>query len=76
MNFKSVRGVVQWLRLCASTAGGTGLIPGPEGSTCLTEWPRKKEREMRETAEAAHRVRQASRSFTATGRGARREWAF
>ena len=24
--------VVQWLRLCASNAGGTGLIPG-QGST-------------------------------------------
>ena len=45
MNFKSIRGVVQQLRLCASTAGGTGLVPGPESSTCLTEWPREKERE-------------------------------
>ena len=63
MNFKSIRGVVQQLRLCASTAVGTGLVPGPESSTCLTEWPREKEREMREAAQAAHRVRRASRGL-------------
>ena len=30
--------VVQWLRLCASTAGGTGLIPGQETKTLHAVW--------------------------------------
>ena len=33
---------VQWLRLHASTAGGTGSIPGWGSSTCHTVRPKKK----------------------------------
>ena len=33
--------VVQWLRLQASNAGGTGLIPGQGSSTCCAAQPNK-----------------------------------
>ena len=33
---------VQWLRICASTAGGTGLIPG-QGTKGLPQWLSSKE---------------------------------
>ena len=33
--------MVQWLRLCASIAGGTGLIPG-QGTKILQAAPKKK----------------------------------
>ena len=33
--------VVQWLTLCASTAGGTGSIPDQGRSACRTVWPKK-----------------------------------
>ena len=36
--------VVQWLRLCASTAGGVGLIPGGEDPTCCAPWPKKEKK--------------------------------
>ena len=45
MNIKKSVGTfkeVQWLRLCASTAGATALIPG--GKTKIphaTQWPKK-----------------------------------
>ena len=34
--------VVQWLRLCTSTAGGTGSIPGWGSSSCFEVQPKKK----------------------------------
>ena len=34
--------VVQWLRLCASSAGRTGLIPGQVSSACHAVRPKKK----------------------------------
>ena len=34
--------VVQWLRLCASTAGGMGSIPGKGSSTCHSHKRKKK----------------------------------
>ena len=33
---------VQWLRLHASTVGGTGSIPGQGSSTCQAVWSKKK----------------------------------
>ena len=33
--------VVQWLRRCAYTAGGTGLIPGRGSSACCVVQPKK-----------------------------------
>ena len=30
--------VVQWLKLCASYAGGIGLIPGRGTPTCCVVW--------------------------------------
>ena len=36
--------VVQWLRLHASTAGGTGSIPGWGSSTCCTVQPKRKKK--------------------------------
>ena len=33
---------VQWLRLCASTAGGAGLIPGWGSFSCQEMQPKKK----------------------------------
>ena len=33
--------MVWWLRLWASTARGTGLIPGQGSSTCYAVWPKK-----------------------------------
>ena len=40
---------VQWLRLCASTAGGTGLIPGQGSKILHASWcsQKKRERERR-----------------------------
>ena len=36
--------VVQWLRLRASTAGGTGSIPGPGTKIPYAEWQGQKKR--------------------------------
>ena len=36
--------VVQWLRLCASNAGGMGSIPGWGSSACHVVWPKKKKK--------------------------------
>ena len=38
--------MVQWLRLCASTAGGVGSVPGQgtKTPTCHMTWPKKKKR--------------------------------
>ena len=38
---------VQWLRVRASTAGGTGSIPGWESSTGCTGWPKRKKKKRR-----------------------------
>ena len=32
---------VQWLELCTSTAGGTGLIPGRGTKILQAAWPKK-----------------------------------
>ena len=37
--------VVQWVRLCASNARGTGSIPSGEGPTCPTAWPKSLKKE-------------------------------
>ena len=41
---------VQWLRLCASNAGGLDWIPDPwwgnEGPACCVVWPKKKEKKI------------------------------
>ena len=36
--------VAQWLRLCASNAGGTGLIPGQGIKIQHVLWPKKKKK--------------------------------
>ena len=44
-SFKNILGtslVVQWLGLRASTAGGTGLIPGQGTKILHAAWPKKK----------------------------------
>ena len=33
--------VVQWLRLCASNAGGVGSIPGQGAKIPYASWPKK-----------------------------------
>ena len=38
--------VVQWLILCASTAGGMALIPGQGSSACCMVWRKKKVNEF------------------------------
>ena len=40
--------VVQWLRLCASTAEGVGSIPGWGSSTCHVVRPKKKKERKKE----------------------------
>ena len=40
---------VQWLRICASTAGHTGSIPGQGSSTCHVMWPKNKMHSQRHT---------------------------
>ena len=37
---------VQWLRLHASTAGGTGSIPGRGSSACHAAWPKRKRKKI------------------------------
>ena len=34
--------MVQWLRLCISSAGGVGLIPGQGTKIPDAKWPKKK----------------------------------
>jgi len=41
--------VVQWLGLCISTAGRTGVIPGRESFTGLAVWPERKEKNTTHT---------------------------
>ena len=38
--------MVQWLRLCASTAGDVSSIPGQGSSTCRGSMAKKREKEM------------------------------
>ena len=38
--------VAQWLRLCTSTAGGTGSIPGQGSSTRHVVWQKKKKKNL------------------------------
>ena len=40
--------VVQWLRLCASMAGGTGLIPGWGTKIPHAAWHSQKKKKIRE----------------------------
>ena len=40
--------VVQWLRLCASTAGGTGSIPGQGTKILHAEWHGQKFKKKKE----------------------------
>ena len=42
--------VVQWLRLCTSTARGTGLIPGQETKILHAGQPKKKKSEIQLSA--------------------------
>ena len=40
--------MVEWLRLCTSTAEGTGLIPGQKTKiSCCTAWQKKKNKQAR-----------------------------
>ena len=39
--FSGTSSMVQWLRLHASTSGGTGSIPGQGSSTCCVVWPKR-----------------------------------
>ena len=34
--------MIQWIRLCASAAGGRGLTPGQGSSTCCIVWQKEK----------------------------------
>ena len=38
--------VVQWLRLCAFTAGGVGLIPGQGNKISYATQPKKKKEKL------------------------------
>ena len=38
--------MAQWLRLCASNAGGTGLIPGQGIKIQHVLWPKKKKKSL------------------------------
>ena len=40
---------IQWLRHRASTAGGTGLIPGLEDPACIMVWPKIEEEKKTDT---------------------------
>ena len=50
--------MVQWLRLCTSTAGGVGLIPGL--GRCHMAWPKSLKKKKKDTTEGS-RVVVASR---------------
>ena len=39
--------VVQWLKLCTSTAGGTGSIPGWGSSACLAVQPKQQQQKAK-----------------------------
>ena len=39
--------VVQWLRLCASTAGGMGSIPGQETMILHVAWPKNPKKQTK-----------------------------
>ena len=47
ITWKGTSLAVQWLRLHASTAGGTGRILGWGSSACPTVWPKKKKGQER-----------------------------
>ena len=40
--------MIQWLRLCASNAGGTGSIPGQGSSSCSIGGKKKKKKKERD----------------------------
>ena len=64
---------VQWLRLCASTAGGTGLIPGWGTKTPHALWHGQKQKQTNKTSEynkkAADSQIQRTNKLLPVGRG-------
>ena len=46
--------VVQWLRLCSSTSGGLGSIPGQGNKIWLATWHGPKKKKKKEEDECYH----------------------
>ena len=54
--------VVQWLILCASTAGGMALIPGQGSSACCMVWRKKKVNEFTSFSAPSQNIPNGSRN--------------
>ena len=65
--------VVQWLRLCTSTVGEVGLIPGWGSSVCCEVQPKRKKKKTRELGQWLWKGAEGRRASLSKFEGAHNE---